>query len=218
MGLQQIVRADYTNLLYMELAMEAMTSWRSNPLYQPFYHESGLVWVDNKGLPQTIIDNYKKLKSSDKCRLIKPEEAKRLWDGFHADAAYHDVTDMLVNESSGWAEASAALEKVIETAVAAGVKYVVAGVEVVLFDDQGSCTGVRTKKGDVLSASHVILATGATTAHILAESAPQRKEMQVGGRVVAAAIRTGLVTLSDKDAEYFRKGPVFIHEVEETLG
>jgi len=214
----KVIRADYTNLLYMELALEAMTWWRSDPLYKPFYHESGLVWVDNKGLPQTIIDNYKKLNSTDKFRLAKPQETKRLWNGIHADASYDGVTDMLVNESSGWAEASTALEKVIERAVTLGVKYIVADVKAVIFDDQGSSTGVQTKNGDVLSASHIILATGATTAALLADSAPQRDEIQVGNRVVAAAICTGMVILSDEDAKYFRNGPVFIHEGEDTLG
>ena len=214
----KVIRADYTNALYMELGMEAMEWWRSDPLYQAFYHESGLVWVDNKGLPRTIINNYKKLNANDKYRLVSPEEAKQLWNGIHADANYRGVTEMLVNESSGWADATAALTKVIETAVTSGVKYVVADVEAVVFDDQGSSTGVRTEKGDLLTAAHIILATGAMTAKLLADSAPQRKEMQVGDRVVAAAICTGMVTLDNEDAEYFGSGPVFIHEIGNTLG
>lgn len=51
----------------MELAIEAMTWWRTDPLFKPFYHESGLIWVDNKGFPRTVVANYKKLNASDKC-------------------------------------------------------------------------------------------------------------------------------------------------------
>ncbi|KUJ24004.1 FAD/NAD(P)-binding domain-containing protein [Mollisia scopiformis] len=198
---KKVVRADYANLLYMELALEAMELWRSDPLYKPFYRESGLVWVDNKGFPQDIIDSYKKLNSTAKSRLIKAEEAKGLWDGIHADADYEGAGDMLLNESSGWAEASAALTKTIEHAVEAGVQYVGGDVEAVVFDDQGASTGVRTTKGDVLSASHIILATGATTAKLIADSVPKRPEMQVAGRVVAAAICTAMTILSDEEAE-----------------
>jgi sarcosine oxidase/L-pipecolate oxidase len=150
--------------------------------------------------------------------LIKPKEAKVLWDGIHANGDYDGTTDMLLNESSGWAEASAALTKAIEYAVKAGVQYFVANVEAVVFDDQGASTGIQTAKGDVLLASYIILATGAMTAKILADSAPERVEMQVGDRTVAAAICTGITILSNEEAEYFRKGPVFVHEIENTLG
>lgn len=214
----KIIRADYTNILYMELAIEAMNWWRSDPLFSPFYHESGALWVDSKGVPQTILANFKKLSAKDKCRLINNDEAKQLWGGIHADADYTNVTDILLNESSGWADAAAALTKVIETAVAAGVNYVVGDIEKVLFDDEGSSTGVLTAKGDVHSAAHIILATGAMTAKILADSAPQRKEMQVDGRLVAAAVCTGMVTLDDEDAACFRKGPVFVHTGSDIVG
>ncbi len=215
----KVIRADYTNPLYMKLALEAMGEWRLNPLYTPFYHESGLAWVDNKDLPRTIIENYARLNASENARLITPDEARSLWRGAHADANYYDATEVFLNESSGWAEATKALTKVIETAVAAGVKYVVADVNKILFDDQGgSAIGVLTEKGDELYAAHIILATGATTAKILADSAPQRKEMQADGRVVAAAICEGMVTLGDEEAEGFRQGPCFLCELGYTQG
>jgi len=214
----KVIRADYTSKLYMKLALEAMELWRSDSLYRPFYHESGLAWVDQSDLPRTIIDNYHDLNSTEKFRLVTPDEARRLWGGIHADADYHDVSEVFVNESSGWAEATKALTKVIETAVAAGVKYVVAEVKEVLFDDLGSTVGVRTQTHDVLSASHVILATGAMTAKLLADSAPHRKEIQVDGRVVAAAICEGMATLSDADAERFCQGPCFVSELDSAPG
>jgi len=67
----KVIRADYTKLVYMELALEALEWWQTDPLYKPFYHESGLIWLDNAGVPQTIIDNYKHLKASAsrKCSL-----------------------------------------------------------------------------------------------------------------------------------------------------
>ncbi len=71
--------------------------WRSDLLYKSFYYKSGLVWVNNQGLLQTIIDNYKKLKATDRCWLIKPKKAKVLWDGIHANADYDEATDMLLN-------------------------------------------------------------------------------------------------------------------------
>ncbi|KAK0653130.1 sarcosine oxidase-like protein [Cercophora newfieldiana] len=214
----KVIRADYTNPLYVRLALEAMEHWRADPLYEPFYHQSGLAWVDNKDLARTIVDNYDKLGASEKTRLITPDEARGLWGGVHSDANYYDSTEVFLNESSGWADAAKTLTKVIETAVAAGVKYVVAEAKEIVFDEQGSTVGIRTAKGELLSASHVILATGATTAKLLADSAPQRKEMQADGRVIAAAICEGMVTLSDEDAAYFRQGPCFLCELGYTQG
>lgn len=214
----KVVRADYSTMLYMELGLEAMKMWRSDALYQPFYHESGLAWLENSGLSHTIIENFRKLNATDNCRLAEPAEVRKLWDGIHSDANYEGVTGILVNESSGWAAASRCLAKVIETAIAAGVNYTVANVQEVLFDEKGSSVGVRATDGTVLSGSRIILATGALTAKILADSAPRRKEMHVGGRLIAAAVTEGTVRLSDEDAKYFRKGPVFFTQVGDVLG
>lgn len=214
----KVIRADYTKLIHMKLALEALESWRTDPLYNPFYHESGLIWLDNAGVPQTIIDNYKHLNASAKYRLIDIEQAKQQWGGLHADANYDTVLNILWNESGGWAEASNALKKVLQIAVDNGVEYVEADIESVVFDKHGSSTGVRSTKGAVWSASRIILATGAMTPKLLADSAPLRKEMQVGDRIKAAAIFTGMATLSDDEAAYFDKGPVFIHDIGASLG
>lgn len=114
-------------------------------------------------------------------RLIDKEEARRLYGGIHADANLEDVPEILINESSGWAEASTSLTKTIETIVAVDVEYIVGDIEKVLFDNGGSSTGVRIKNRDVCSVTNIILATGAMTAKILADSAPQRREIHVDG-------------------------------------
>jgi sarcosine oxidase/L-pipecolate oxidase len=40
----KIIRADYADLLYVKLALEAKKLWREDPLYNEFYHETGLMW------------------------------------------------------------------------------------------------------------------------------------------------------------------------------
>jgi sarcosine oxidase / L-pipecolate oxidase len=35
----------------MEKAMEALDTWRLDPLFKPFYHETGLMWVEKGDLP-----------------------------------------------------------------------------------------------------------------------------------------------------------------------
>jgi sarcosine oxidase/L-pipecolate oxidase len=212
------IRADYGNILYMEKALEAMEWWRADPLFAPFYHETGLVWVDTGDLPRTIMENYQHLKAEEKFELRSPEDFNTLFDGLHRDADYSDIKEVFVNYSSGWAEASKAMAHVIEETIVLGVQYQAATVEAVLFDAAGNCTGVLTTSGETLTATHIILATGAATPKMLADSAPEREEMQAGDRITAAAICESTVQLSPEDAERFRKGPVFVHEAAPTQG
>lgn len=81
----KVVRADYANIMYMKLARKAMAIWRSDPLYKPFYHESGLIWVDGKGFVQNVIKNYAQLD-------VKAEEVGELYGGMFANAKYNDMT------------------------------------------------------------------------------------------------------------------------------
>lgn len=116
---------------------------------------------------------------------------------------------MLLNESSGWVEASKVLESVIETTVAGGVRYVKADITTLLFGDERDCIGVKTADGRMLYAEQIILATGAGTSKLIADSAPGWKNLQVGDRLTAAALFTGMAKLSDAQAERYKEGPVF---------
>ncbi|KFA69532.1 hypothetical protein S40285_07268 [Stachybotrys chlorohalonatus IBT 40285] len=214
----KVVRADYTSLVYMELALEALKSWRSDPLFNTFYHQTGIVWADPSDRPRAIIDNYKKLQATEKYRMSDPSETKSLWGGIYSDANYTNVSEILINESSGWAEATNVLRQVTGAAVDAGVRYVEADVRQVVFDDAGAATGVRTSNGDVLSARHVIVATGVYTPKLLLDSAPQRSSIHAGSRMIAAGICEGSVILNDEDADYFSKGPVYVNEVQDVIG
>jgi sarcosine oxidase/L-pipecolate oxidase len=214
----KVVRADYTNVLYMKMALEAMELWRSEPMYKQFYHESGLVWVDNRGFPQKVIDNYKHLQTDEKVRMATPEEVRRLYGGIFEDAEFDEMPEILINESSGWVEANKALKEVIDAALSAGVKSIEMDITSLEFDGEGSCVGVRSASGQTFSAANVILATGARTAKLIADSAPSRADLQVGERFTAAAIFTGTVKVDAERAEVFRTAPVFLYALGQAQG
>ncbi|KAK0659138.1 putative sarcosine oxidase [Cercophora samala] len=215
----KVIRADYTTPVYMELALEALQKWRKDPLYQKFFHQSGLAWVSNSDFAQTIIDNYRAISGSkSQPQLLNTQDVLTMWGGIHADALYQDVKQVFYNKTSGWAEATDALCAVINAALAAGVRYVEADVKKVLFDDRGSAIGVVTEEGNCFHASHTILATGAMTARILADSAPMEPKLQLGGRMVAAAICSAMVKVSETDATLFKKGPVFVNDLDPAIG
>ena len=212
----KVVRADYGDLFYMEKALEAIHLWRTDPLYKPFYHESGLINIDNTGLGRRMIENYKKLKTDISPEMLRVEEFKKLYNGFFENTNFEDVEEIFVNRKSGWAEATKALKALTDAAVSAGVKYIEGDVASLTFNETGGCTGVRMVDGGALSADKIILSTGAGTAKLLADSAPKRPELQVGNRMVAAAVVTGIVKINAKDGKQYTEIPVTVHAIKKT--
>ncbi|RDL31477.1 uncharacterized protein BP5553_09686 [Venustampulla echinocandica] len=214
----KIVRADYENLFYCGLALEAREAWKSDPLYTPFYHQSGLVNLDNTGLGRKIVRNYEDLKVYSEAAIISPEEMKGRYNGLFADTDYQDVEEIFINPLSGWAEATPAVGAVIEASVANGVKFVEGDVKNIICNENGDCTGVETEDGRALFADKIILSTGAGTAKLLAKSYPRCQNFQARDRITAAAVVTGVVRLNEKQLDRFRESPVFIHNIDNVLG
>ncbi|KAL8747091.1 MAG: hypothetical protein Q9190_000998 [Brigantiaea leucoxantha] len=214
----KIVRADYGDIFYVALALEAQDSWRQNPLYKPYYHETGMMVIDKVGLGPKIIQNYKDLGVDFAAEMVSPEEARSRFNGMYQDADWTDVKEVFWNPRSGWAEATTALGKTIEAIVERGVTYVEATVSNLLFNENGDCLGVNTEDGKRIEADQVILCTGAQTAKLLADSAPHRKEIQIDGRMVAAGVVEAFVRLSPEQKKRFDSVPVFVHEMGNVLG
>ena len=57
----KVVRADYDDLLYCRLALEAQDIFESDPLWMPHFHKAGVFWVCRSDYPQDVINNYKKI-------------------------------------------------------------------------------------------------------------------------------------------------------------
>lgn len=138
------------------------------------------------------------------------EKAKSLYGGLFEDADYEGVKEVLVNKTSGFAHAGDALRAITKEAIRLGVKYVVGEIATVSFDNDGACTGAKTRSGEVLQATHTILSTGAYTAKLLEYSAQSSgiKAVSAGDRIVAGGITTGMVTLDEKSYERFKTMPV----------
>ncbi|KAI1874479.1 hypothetical protein JX265_004687 [Neoarthrinium moseri] len=210
----KVVRADYADIKYCELALEAQDVWRTDPLWKPFFHQSGIYWISHTQFAQKVIDNYAKLGRRADLYSLPVEEARKLYGGIFDEADYTDVKEVLINNTSGWADASDALKKVIETSIEKGVKYVVAEVKALKVDDHGICHGVTTADGNILEATHTILSTGSFTTKLLEASAKVSgvKDLRAGDRIISAGVTTGLTRLSDEDLGKFSRMPVCIQE------
>lgn len=214
------VRADYSDIVYCALALEAQDAWRGDGdnnqggIWKPFYHESGIYWISRTGIAQRVIDNYEKLGRKAEVYSIPVEEARKLYGGLFDEADYEGVENVLVNKTSGWADAKGALQRGTERAVELGVKYVTAEVAGLEFGSDGTCVGVRTADGEVLNATHTILSTGSFTPKLLDESARKSglDALRAGDRIVAAGVTTGLTVLDDKTFQRFNSMPIGIQE------
>lgn len=206
----KVVRADYDDIIYCKLALEAQDIFKTDPLYQPYFHESGIYWICRSDYAGEVIDNYRKLGRKAELSAIPVEEARKLYGGLFQDADYSGVKDVLVNRSSGWANAGDALIAVTRKCLELGVKYVVGDIETLTFDGTGACTGVKTAKGDVYNASKVILSTGAYTPRLLEQSAKAsgNPNISAGDRIVAGGITTGMTTLDEESYKRFSEMPV----------
>jgi hypothetical protein len=206
----KVVRADYDDIVYTELALEAQDIFTSDPLWKPYFHQTGIFWVCRSDYAQDVINNYKKLGRAADLKAVTVAEAKKLFGGLFEDANYDGAKEVLVNKTSGWSEAGNALRAVTKWSIENGVKYVVGKADSLEIDRNGTCTGVRTEDGRTLSATNVILSTGAYTAKLLEQAAKKsgNKNLRAEHRIVAGGITTGMTTLDEKSYQRFKDMPV----------
>ena len=169
--------------------------------------------IDEAGsnLGKRIIENFKKLNAYYEAETFGPDKMKTRFDGIFADADYSHVNEIYWNPLSGWAEAARALEATIKVAVNNGVQYIAQSVSKILLAD-GRCTGVQLDNSQEIHAEHVILCTGAYTAKLIADSAPTWPELQVGRRIIAAAVCEAATDVSEAQKAKYEKMPVVVFD------
>jgi sarcosine oxidase/L-pipecolate oxidase len=214
--LNKIIRAGYDDIFYVKLALEAQKMWRSDPIYQPFYHECGMLFSEYWGMGRAAFGHYKTIGEDFDAEMTTPEAAKARFPMFR-DGNWDDVSENFFDARAGWADAAPCLRRLIQAATDEGVTYKAAHVSTISIV-QGTCTGVRLKNGQELKADHVLLCTGAYTAKLLADSAPADKELQVNDRLVAAAAVTCAAKLTPEQMEKFKDVPVYFNGMGHTRG
>ena len=209
--INKAVRADYEELFYCRLGLETLDRWRNDSLFKQYYHQSGMITIENgpESTGKKIIDNFHKLGAYYEAEVFSPNEMKTRFGGLFANADYSHVDEIYWNPLSGWAEAARAVEATTKAAVDAGVRYIVASVSALLMGE-GGCMGVHTEDGRSILAENVILSTGAGTAALLANSAPDKPEIQSGRRITASAVCEAVTDVDEQQKVKYRDMPVFV--------
>ncbi|KAF2765195.1 FAD dependent oxidoreductase [Teratosphaeria nubilosa] len=206
----KVVRADYDDKVYCQLGIEAQDIFRSDPLWKPFFHETGIYWICRSDYAQEVIDNYRALGRKADLAAVPIDEARKMYGGLFDDADYSGVKEVLVNKTSGWAAAGDCLRAVTAAILELGVKYVTAEISTLKFESSRRCIGVETADGRSLEASHIVLSSGAYTPKLLEQSAAKTgiAKLRADGIIVAGGITTGMTKLVDEDYPRFASMPV----------
>jgi glycine/D-amino acid oxidase-like deaminating enzyme len=206
----KVVRADYDDIVYCKMGLESLDIFNNDPLWKPYFHQSGIYWMCRDDYADKVLENYKKLGRIADLRAVSVEEARKLYGGLFDDADYSGVKAVLVNKTSGWGAAGDCLRAITCEAINLGVKYITAEVSSLLFDTQGHCIGIKTSDGKTTEAAHTILSTGAFTPKLLEQSAQTsgNLDLRAGDRITAGGITTGMVKLDDNSRGKFASMPV----------
>ncbi len=206
----KVVRADYDDFTYSRLALEAQDVFKTDPLWKPYFHQTGVYWICRSDYAQNVIEHHKKLGRKDDIIALTVSEARKLFGGLFEDADYTGAKEVLLNRSSGWAAAGDCLRAVTSEVLRLGVQYVTGDAISLQFDRHGSCTGIETAAGEIFTADHTILSTGAYTPKLLELSAANSglADLRSGDRILAAGITTGMAELDEEQYKKYKDMPV----------
>lgn len=213
----KIIRADYSDPLYMDLAFEAIDAWKNNPLFTTagVYHESGWISMSERGndLTSKIRDNFKISGHPDPTQDMTEDEVRSKWSGILKDADLTPFDSYYFNPSAGWADAGSALQIMADEAIRIGVQYKVDEANHLVLDQHG-VRGVQTNSGNLYTAKKVILATGAWTSELMTSTEdqlgmPQKSRME--SQLTAAGVCVVHYQLTDAERPLYDQLPIYVY-------
>lgn len=213
----RIIRADYANRAYADLAAAAIRKWRTTAWGRDGrYTENGLVLVYSEG--SAAAEKYTRDSYANVRQLEEEEGGSDDRVTFLPNrAAVEDVLPRIyaaggtkaaggyLNRGSGWGDAEAGVRFARQMlAERANVTVRHAEVERLLFDDQAGSsskvTGVVLHDNSVLTADLVVLATGAWTP----------KLVDLGGMAEATGQVLAYIQISDEEQEQLAHMPTIL--------
>ena len=205
--LNKIIRAEYEDPFYTDLALASIAEWTTNPLFALHYRQVGYLLGNSAGAPEkskislakalasieqhpSFKDQITAINTRDDIRRIAPALDGPMdgWTGYF-------------NRLAGYAHSANALRAVREAVKDMGVDIRLGeGVISVKYDGTGRrCTGAVTSSGEVYSADVTILTMGASIGNILPE---------IGRQVTAKSWAVAHVQLTEEEAGRLEGIPV----------
>ncbi|CAN9128857.1 nucleotide-binding domain-containing protein [Alternaria alternata] len=211
--LNKIMRAEYEDDFYTNLAVEATHAWQT-PLYAPYFHRVGFLNCVSGAAPQKAVDTMRKFQAAaDKHPEMKPF--------LHSISGAEQVRNIagawqFTGEMPGWkgyfckyngyVHSANALRGIYREAVKAGVRFFLGekagAIEKIVYEGSGKSRksiGIQTKAGRFHPAKLVIVTVGAAAHKIVPE---------LGTEVSAKSWSVAHVRLTDDETAALRGIPV----------
>lgn len=215
--INKIIRADYSNPLYMKLGLEAIDVWKNSPLFEDagVYHQTGWIMMDEQDgdLGESIRRNFEDITRSNPLEAMTEAEVRRSWGGVLKHADLTPFRSFFFNPLAGWADAGRALKIMADEALRLGVRYELGDASRLVLGDDG-VKGVETKAGDVYTADKVLLCTGAWTSQLMA---PLEEELNlpddecVESQMTTAGVCVAHIQLSEEERRVYNQIPVYVY-------
>nr|XP_018266511.1 uncharacterized protein I303_00486 [Kwoniella dejecticola CBS 10117]OBR88669.1 hypothetical protein I303_00486 [Kwoniella dejecticola CBS 10117] len=211
--INKVVRFDYIDKDYAVLAKKAIDEW-NKPDWYGIYYQSGVVV---RGLHlegyhgETGIQTYQNVKAQEpKARLLNtPEEFTRVLSGGSPSVKVRIPGKEVrgyYNPSGGWANATAAVEKLYSWIRELGGEIIPKAEFQDLLYSGSNVIGVRVKDGREFKADKVVLALGSWSG-----SHPSLKGIIPENLVTATGQTVCAIQLSKEQAERYKDIPVSMH-------
>ncbi|RDW86103.1 NAD(P)/FAD-dependent oxidoreductase [Aspergillus mulundensis] len=198
--ISRIIRADYADPVYAQMALEAYKGWTST--YSDFYYESGFVLISETASnpyieksKQNILDKGGRVREFSNIRQMRA-----LYPGIEADLPSAQGYN---NPVGGWADAAGSIGRLASQCSVAGVSFITGrrGTVHSLRRSADRVVGVNLADGTHLLASQVILATGAWSNRLI----------DLSHTASSSGQPVGFIQLTADEAVKFAKTPVMIN-------
>lgn len=196
----RVIRIEYADPLYARMAREAHAEWLTT--FRDHYHESGFVQLSDKSGNDYIAQSMETSQSLGQSTTEYPD-AKAVREIYPSIQAHLDGLRAHSNPHGGWANAETSIRKLATDCSSAGVSFITGkrGTVLSLKYRDSSVVGVHVADGGSISASRVILSTGAWTNTLL----PIESATTASGQPV------GFIQLTPTEAKTIEKMPVIIN-------
>lgn len=201
--ISRIIRTDYPNHLYSNLAYEAWHAWFWSLELQRYFHMTGWVAMDQEG--SKLGERVRKVlseRSYDHTEDVLVDRIGQRWEALKGLES-KGFKDAYFNSEAGWCQADAATANFMDAAVNNGINRVTAQVDEIVYEN-GRVSGVRTLDGQHLTADKILLAAGAWTSQLLSPI-EETLNLPTNDRIERQVTTVGQVSayyaVSDADAQ-----------------
>ncbi|KAJ5452926.1 FAD dependent oxidoreductase [Penicillium cf. griseofulvum] len=198
--ISRIIRADYADPIYSQMAREAYNGWTTE--YKDQYFESGFA-LFSETPKNEYMEKSKAIIRAAGGKVDDLDDAMDIRKLYPSVQANFSGMNGYHNPKGGWADAAGSIQKLASRCTVAGVSIIAGprGTVLSLRRAGSRVVGVNLVGGQVLLASQVILSTGAWTNRLL----------NMGHVASSSGQPVGFIQLTEEEALEMRKIPVMIN-------